>query len=209
MVVKPTAGQFYGYKHWTLEEPPRCFYVGKGLRNRPGSRCKRSTKWKAVVKRFGLRIEICLGPVSDNEAIAWEIATIAKENTFTTSYSTLGGTDVKCNFTHGGDGAAGYKHTPETAERIRLYHVGRKRSSETVQRMKDNHPMKRQEVRAKVSASKRGQLLGPQSSDHVRKRIDARLSTIARKRFRQLAHEWFKRSPAAQEHVGVLWVPSC
>lgn len=26
---------FYGYKHWTLENVSRCFYVGKGLRGRP------------------------------------------------------------------------------------------------------------------------------------------------------------------------------
>jgi hypothetical protein len=24
--------RFYGYKHWTLEEIPRCFYVGKGIK---------------------------------------------------------------------------------------------------------------------------------------------------------------------------------
>jgi hypothetical protein len=100
---------YYGYKHWTLEETARCFYVCKGKKKRPYDAAKmRSKKWCAVAERYGLRIEVCVGPFTDQEAIAWEIEYIAKEGTFTTSYSTKGGTDIGCNFTHGGDGASGY-----------------------------------------------------------------------------------------------------
>jgi hypothetical protein len=103
---------YYGYKHWTTEVTPRCFYVGKGKQKRPYEGAgNRSKKWCAVVERFGLHVEICVGPITDCEAISWEIRNIETEDTFTTSYSTKEGTDIRCNFTRGGDGAAGYKHT--------------------------------------------------------------------------------------------------
>lgn len=101
----------FGYKHWTLEESPRCFYVGKGLEGRAEHSTRRSRKWHAVVNRYGLRVEVCIGPVSDEEAIEWEIKNISLEDTFTTSYSTESGQNIRCNFTRGGDGAAGYRHT--------------------------------------------------------------------------------------------------
>jgi hypothetical protein len=58
----------YGYKHWTLEERPRCFYVGKGVTGRAESNRSRNHKWHAIVKRFGIRVEICIGPVADDGA---------------------------------------------------------------------------------------------------------------------------------------------
>lgn len=36
--------EFYGYKHWTLEEFPRCFYVGKGIASRAYSKRSRNHK---------------------------------------------------------------------------------------------------------------------------------------------------------------------
>jgi len=85
----------------------------------------RSKKWRAVVERFGLRIEICFGPVTDQEAIAWEIEQITKEDTFTTCYSTEEGTNIRCNFTRGGDGASGYKHTESHKTRMKIVLKGR------------------------------------------------------------------------------------
>jgi hypothetical protein len=38
----------YGYKHWTLEEPPRCFYVGKGLKGR-------GPEWRAKIAASNAR----------------------------------------------------------------------------------------------------------------------------------------------------------
>lgn len=111
--------RFYGYKHWTLEETPRCFYVGKGRQKRPFSSARwRSAKWRAVVARLGLRVEVCVGPVTDREAIAWEVENIKFEGTFTTSYSTNEGTDIGCNFTLGGDGASGYVFTSEALAKL-------------------------------------------------------------------------------------------
>lgn len=100
--------RFYGYKHWTLEEHPRCFYVGKGTKGRPTSK-HRNHKWHAIVERFGLRVEICIGPSTNEEACIWEIENIAKEHTFSLNHHHHAD-DIGCNFTTGGDtGTPGVK----------------------------------------------------------------------------------------------------
>jgi hypothetical protein len=100
----------YGYKHWTLEERPRCFYVGKGVTGRAESNRSRNHKWHAIVKRFGIRVEICIGPVADDAALQWEIENIAAEKTFSAIHE-HDCNDIGCNFTIGGDGVVGRRQT--------------------------------------------------------------------------------------------------
>lgn len=147
--------RFYGYKHWTLEDTPRCFYVGKGLQRRPfsTSRTHRSRKWHAIVKRFGFRVEICVGPITNEEACAWEIESIVQENTYSMNYS-HNGIDIACNFTKGGEGAPGRvvsisarqrigdaqrskPKSQETKDKLRAALIGRGLPSTTRQRMSD------------------------------------------------------------------------
>jgi len=109
--------RFYGYKHWTFEEVPRCFYVGKGLLNRPSDSLHRNHKWKAITKRLGRQVEVCFGPVTNEEAITWEIENIEFEKTFTINHSHDDDTDIGCNFTLGGEGMSGHKDSKETRER--------------------------------------------------------------------------------------------
>ncbi len=109
--------EFYGYKHWTLEEVSRCFYVGKGGKYRPHCQ-RRSHKWHAVVKRFGLRVEVCVGPVTNEEACAWEVEQIAQMKTFSTCFK-HDTDDIGCNFTLGGEGATGRVHSEEAKRKIR------------------------------------------------------------------------------------------
>lgn len=109
--------RFYGYKHWTLEDTPRCFNVGKGLQKRPWQTRNRSHKWRAIVKRFGLRVEVCVGPVTNEEACAWEIEQIAKEGTFSECHL-HDSDDIGCNFTKGGEGVVGRRHDEVTKRRI-------------------------------------------------------------------------------------------
>jgi hypothetical protein len=99
--------RIFGYKHWTLENPSRCFNVGKGVVGRAESHGSRNHKWRAVVKRLGLRVEICVGPMTNEEACAWEVKHILKENTFSTNHSHDDPVDIGCNFTKGGDGVVG------------------------------------------------------------------------------------------------------
>jgi hypothetical protein len=118
MYMKDMISRFYGYKHWTLEDVPRCFNVGKGVKGRANSK-RRNHKWHSVVERFGLRVEVCFGPVTNEEACAWEIEWVARENTFSTNHSHDDPSDIGCNFTLGGDtGTPGAKR-PDLAERNR------------------------------------------------------------------------------------------
>jgi hypothetical protein len=100
----------YGYKHWTLEECPRCFYVGKGVAGRAESDRSRNHKWHAVVKRFSVRVEICVGPIANDAALQWEIENIAAEKTFSATHE-HDCDDIGCNFTIGGDGVVGRRQT--------------------------------------------------------------------------------------------------
>lgn len=105
----------YGYKHWTLEEHPRCFYVGKGVLGRVESRGSRNHKWHAIVKRFGIRVEICVGQLDNDAACQWEIENIAAEKTFSANHD-HDVNDIGCNFTIGGDGVTGRQQA--VAERM-------------------------------------------------------------------------------------------
>lgn len=116
--------QFYGYKHWTLEETSRCFYVGKGIAGRERSKRSRNHKWHAIVKRYGIRIEMCKGPVTNEEACAWEIEQIEFESTFSINHSHDDSSDINCNFTRGGEGSIGCVPNDETRQKMSHSHVG-------------------------------------------------------------------------------------
>ena len=117
--------RFYGYKHWTLEAVSRCFNVGKGLQKRPWQVRNRSHKWHAIVKRFGLHVEICVGPVTNAEACNWEIEQIVQEGTFSKDHSHESD-DIGCNFTRGGEGVVGRKHDEVTKRLISESSRGRR-----------------------------------------------------------------------------------
>lgn len=125
--------RFYGYKHWTLEEMPRCFYVGKGLKNRHHSFGDRNHKWHAIVKRYGLRVEVCIGPVTNEEACVWEIENISKEKTYCPGHEhhDHDTNDTGCNFTKGGDGISGWQHSSKTRALWSLKRKGIKPTPET------------------------------------------------------------------------------
>lgn len=144
--------RFYVYKHWTLELVPRCFYVGRGLENRSLSKRNRNHKWYAIVKRYGLRVEVCIGPINFEASNECEIEWIARENTFSTNHSHDDPSDIGCNFTLGGGGVVGlrqrwsdetnkrrscslkaYKKTPEHQAKINASLTGIHRKPDTIE----------------------------------------------------------------------------
>lgn len=184
---------FYGYKHWTLEATPRCFYVGKGHRKRPSERSngRRNHKWHAIVKRHGLRIEVCVGPMTHEDVIIWEIANIASEGTFSTCHSHDDPIDVGCNFTRGGEGSPGHK--PNVTEKMRRgmserrrgkapWNVGTPISEE--QRRKLQERVVSHETRLKISRANKGKPTwnkGKTLREETRKKIrEARAKQIVR-----------------------------
>jgi hypothetical protein len=117
--------RFYGYKFWTLEVPARCFYVGRGRKGR-ARLTHHNHKCGGIAKRYGIHIEVCIGPITHEEACAWEIEEITKENTFTTNHSHDDLANIGCNFTKGGEGVVGYcePKSPEHNEKNRLSKLG-------------------------------------------------------------------------------------
>ncbi len=161
--------RFYGYKHWTLEDPPRCFNVGKGLKKRPWNAHlkRRNHKWYAISSRLGLRVEVCIGPVTNEEACAWEIEWIARENTFSTNHSHTDDADIGCNFTKGGEGTSGHKviNSPEARRKMSIAHKGKPTwnkgltgaySEETLQKMSVATKTRDKSVFEKISRARKG-----------------------------------------------------
>lgn len=111
---------YVGYKHWTTEENVRCFYVGKGKGIRPFVHVGRNHKWRAIVVRYGLRVEVCVGPMEHFDACAWEIEWINREKTFSTNHSHDDPNDIGCNFTKGGEGAAGRQINDVTRSKMSI-----------------------------------------------------------------------------------------
>lgn len=104
--------KFYVYEDWTLEEIPRCFYVGKGTEKRIRS-IKRNAHHTHIVKHLGIKREIVFTTEIHQEAIDYEIALIATRNTFNLDPRiTL--KDIRCNRTIGGEGVTGHIHSEES-----------------------------------------------------------------------------------------------
>lgn len=117
---------YHVYRHWTLEPNPRCFNVGKGLGNRPYSNRSRNHKWHAIVKRYGLRVEVCSSFDDNDLACQAEIALINEMKTFSECHDHDNPDDIGCNFTRGGEGAPGYHHTDETRSCLSQKSIGNK-----------------------------------------------------------------------------------
>jgi len=127
--------RFFGYKHWTLENNPRCFYVGKGLEGRAQWLKQRSRKHRWVQETLGCRIEVCsefFTETAEIDALQWEVENIVIENSYTTQYAhTLD--DIRCNFTKGGEGVTGNhvsrgkgrKLSPQECARISIMRKGK------------------------------------------------------------------------------------
>jgi hypothetical protein len=117
------------------------------------------------VKRYGLRVEICVGPVTNEEACKWEIDMIAQENAYSTNHSHDDPIDIRCNFTFGGDGSSGNKR-PDLAERNRANRgnpsplKGRKLSPEQCkaigEKSKDRTPWNKGKKCPEISDQKKG-----------------------------------------------------
>lgn len=108
---------FHVYIDWTLECPPRPFYVGKGLDNRVklNTRNKHHTN---ISNKFGFKREIIYSSYDESSCKQLEIEKIKELHTFVQDpdYNQIG-----CNYTIGGDGGriAGWHHSEQTKCLIR------------------------------------------------------------------------------------------
>jgi len=91
------------------------FYIGKGRRWRENQKHNRNQHWHNVVNKHGFTVCVVAANLTNEEACFFEQLLISK----------IGRKNL-VNYTNGGDGSEGYKHTPETLVKLR----GRKLSKE-------------------------------------------------------------------------------
>lgn len=106
---------FHTYIDWTMEEIPRAFYIGKGNEFRT-RKPQRNQKHKYVCKTYGFKREIVFSSVSEKECLEQEILLIKEHHTF--YRDDLADKEIACNFTTGGEGAAGWVPTDEQKKNI-------------------------------------------------------------------------------------------
>lgn len=107
--------KYYVYKH-IRPDTGKIFYIGKGYGNRILSKQNRNKHWKNIVeKNNGVFIPIIIkSSLTEVEAIKLEIDTI----------KIIGKTNL-VNYTDGGEGISGYKHTLETKDKMSKKAMGR------------------------------------------------------------------------------------
>ncbi len=178
---------FFVYEDWTLEEIPRCFYVGKGSLARVEG-LQRNCVHKRIAMKHGIRRVIVLETSTEKLALEHEIELIAKYRTYIN-----GGDDWwGANLTRGGEGVSGLKHTLESRQKMSLAKKGKpstftgnKHSEETKRVMSQKALGRRlsQSARLKVSLATTGEK-NPRSklsNEFRNKVVDMHLSGLQNK----------------------------
>lgn len=115
---------FYTYAHTRVSDG-KIFYIGKGKDRRAWSFNKRSVQWRKVKNKHGVDVSIIARWPTEQEAFDHEVLLIA-------AFRGLG--YELCNHTDGGDGASGWRHSPETIAKIAASNTGLKRDKEQYER---------------------------------------------------------------------------
>lgn len=108
----PVSNNFYVYLH-KRNDTGEVFYVGKGKGRRAYVSHGRSSLWTHIAKKHGFTVEIVQSELTEAEAFAGEVEVIKRHAGL-------------CNFTDGGEGISGYRHTEETRKVISSAHSGKK-----------------------------------------------------------------------------------
>lgn len=110
---------WFVYIDWTLEEVSRPFYVGKGDKSRV-CRLKRNKHHEHIAEKYGMRREIIFETKDEPEAFRVEIEKIRALRTCVYDDDYVFG----ANYTVGGDGVSGLKHSQHAINKNRQAHIG-------------------------------------------------------------------------------------
>jgi hypothetical protein len=106
---------YYVYEHVRLDTN-EVFYVGKGKHNRVTSKNNRNKHWQHIVESVGYTYRILLNNIDEITALSVERETIKK-------YRNLNFPLV--NYTDGGEGVSGMKHSKESKRKMSELAMGR------------------------------------------------------------------------------------
>jgi len=106
----------------------------------------RNSLWSRISKKHGFVPEKIADNLTEEDAFKIEVETISRLSPL-------------CNFTSGGEGISGYRHTEETKERLHKAHFQRKQSAEVIEKRTAllRGQKRSKEFCAAVSARKMGQ----------------------------------------------------
>lgn len=144
--------RYFTYLHRTADAG-RIFYVGKGTRDRERTPSGRSEYWNRIAAKHGYVPEIVARWASEEEAFEHERFLIS-------TFKEMG--IELCNLTVGGEGASGCVQSEETKRKRNEKLRGRRKSPETIARMKAAQAGKviSEEQRRKLSTLWRGKKVG-------------------------------------------------
>lgn len=146
------------------------FYIGKGKQKRVRASANRNIHWRRIVaKEGGFDYAIVADGLSEQEAFALEIETIAK-------YRSDG--VALCNMTNGGDGVSGYRMSDAQRAAISARFMGRPAPNKGISPSA--------EAREKMRNAKLGKKL---SAEHIRKVAEAKRGHIVSEETRKLLAE--------------------
>ena len=149
---------YYVYQYIRLDTGS-IFYIGKGKDNRYLRLDSRNDHFKNIINSTECVVEIIYDNLSESEAFELEMQTIY-DLVFVEGYSIdIPGFNDKSNenyltnCTWGGEGTSGFsrKQSPETIEKRRIKNIGKKRTPEQKQRMKEAYKTRREPVRTTES----------------------------------------------------------
>jgi hypothetical protein len=167
--------EFYVYMYLRKDGTP--YYVGKGKNNRAYS------TQRTFNQPSKDRIVFPYTNLTEEDAFKYEKDLIAKYG------RKDNGTGILRNLTDGGDGASGYIQTPEAKEKLRLAHIGKKKSPKHIEKLKQSHL---------------GKKLSPEHIEKMRLALTGRKLSPETKEKMKLAHMGHKPSPEAVEKARLV-----
>lgn len=189
MASEKTPLDFYVYAH-RRGDTGEIFYIGKGRGRRAHERHGRNSLWTRISRKHGYTVEILCDGLAEVEAFTIERKLIAAHH-------------PACNFTEGGEGISGYRHTNETKAALRRAHQGRKQDPAVVE-------ARAAKLRGKKRSPEFSKWLsrvhtGRKASDEARQKMSAartglKRSASAIERTAQ-RHRGMRRSDEARAHM--------
>lgn len=139
--------KFYVYEHRTADTGLP-FYVGKGCNQRAYCFSDRTDFWKNVKQKHGVSVHLICKDIDEELAFFAEAERINQ-------LKMLG--HRLCNFSDGGEGASGCKHTDDTKQRMSAKRKGVPKPQSFIDSMtgRKRGPLS-DEAKAKISAAKKG-----------------------------------------------------
>lgn len=119
MASDPATSDFYVYAH-SRADTGEVIYIGKGRGRRAHARHGRNSLWTRIASKHGVSVAIWHHGLTEQRAFDVERQTIAAMRPI-------------CNFTDGGEGISGYRHSEATKEALREAHSGRKQDPAVVE----------------------------------------------------------------------------